>query len=83
MDYGKIYLTEDGGNNSTQQSVPREAGGYYLLRTCATDQNTAWTVGLGVGDGIILHTSDGTTWSSQTAPANWGFTDVSFVDSYH
>jgi photosystem II stability/assembly factor-like uncharacterized protein len=83
IDYGNIYLTEDGGSSWTKQSVPAPAGGYYLLRTCATDQNTAWTVGLGVSDGIILHTTDGTTWSSQTAPANTGFADVSFVDSFH
>ena len=83
IDYGKLYLTEDGGDSWTQQSVPDIAGGYYLLRTCATDQNTAWTVGTGVTDGIIIHTTDGTAWSSQTAPTNKGFYDVSFVDSFH
>lgn len=83
VDYGKLYLTEDGGDNWIQQSVPDIAGGYFLLRTCATDQNTAWTVGLSPSDGIIIHTTDGTTWSLQTAPANRGFSDVSFVGSYY
>ncbi len=83
IDYGKLYLTEDGGSSWAQQSVPPEAGGYYLLRTCATDQNTAWTVGVGASDGIVLHTTDGTEWSSQTTPTNQGFYDVSFVDSFH
>lgn len=83
IDYGKLYLTEDGGNSWTQQSVPDSAGGFYLLRTCATDQNTAWTVGIGPGDGIILHTTDGTTWSLQSAPTNLGLCDVSFVNSFH
>lgn len=83
IDYGKLYFTEDGGDSWTQQSVPDVSGGYYLLRTCATDQNTAWTVGQGVNDGIVLHTTDGTTWSLQTVPANTGFSDVSFVDSFH
>ncbi|MCK5115506.1 MAG: hypothetical protein KAR44_02835 [Candidatus Aegiribacteria sp.] len=83
MDFGMIYLTEDGGNSWTKQSVSGAAGGYYLLRTCATDQNTAWTVGQGGDGGIILHTSDGTIWSVQTAPTNEGFGDVSFVNSFH
>ncbi|MCD4777163.1 MAG: hypothetical protein K8S15_14085 [Candidatus Aegiribacteria sp.] len=83
LDNGGLYLTEDGGDSWTHQSVPGGAHGCYLLRTCATDQNTAWTVGTGIGVGIILHTTDGTTWSSQTAPTNNGFSDVSFVDSYN
>ncbi len=83
VDYGKLYLTEDGGDSWTQQSVPDIAGGYYLLRTCATDQNTAWTAGQGVSSGIIIHTTDGMTWSLQTTPTNAGFSDVSFVDSFH
>ncbi|MCD4700263.1 MAG: hypothetical protein K8S24_00250, partial [Candidatus Aegiribacteria sp.] len=62
---------------------PDIAGGYFLLRTCATDQNTAWTVGISPSDGIIIHTTDGTTWSLQTAPTNRGFSDVSFVGSYY
>ena len=83
MDYGKIYFTENGGDSWTHQSVPDIAHGYYLLRTCATDQNTAWTTGQGIPAGIILHTTDGTTWSLQTVPTNTGFSDVSFVDSFH
>ena len=83
VDYGGIYLTEDGGDSWTKQSVSPEAGGFYLVRTCATDQSTAWTVGLGVGDGIILHTTDGTTWSTQSTPVSVIFSDVSFVDSFH
>ena len=81
MDYGQLFLTEDGGNSWTQQSVPDIAGGYYLVRTCAADQNTAWTAGQGVSDGIIIHTTDGTTWLLQTVPTNEGFSDVSLVDS--
>lgn len=83
VDYGKLYHTADGGDSWVQQSVPDIAGGYYLLRTCATDQNTAWTVGIGPIDGIIIHTADGTSWSLQTPPISVGFCDVSFVDSFH
>jgi photosystem II stability/assembly factor-like uncharacterized protein len=83
VDYGRLYLTIDGGTSWIQQSVPINAGGFYLLRTCALDHNNAWTVGTGIGAGIILHTTDGTTWTSQDAPSNNGLNDVSFVDSFH
>jgi photosystem II stability/assembly factor-like uncharacterized protein len=83
VDYGGIWFTEDGGQSWTKQTVPPAAGGYFLLRTCAVDHNTAWTVGPGAGDGIILNTTDGTTWTEQTGPISAMWSDVSFVGSYH
>jgi tetratricopeptide (TPR) repeat protein len=43
----------------------------------------AWKVGQRVSSGIILHTTDGTTWLLHTVPTNSGFSDISFVDSFH
>ena len=51
----------------------------FILR----NRNTAWAAGVGVGDGIVLGTTDGTTWTVQTIPANSSMWDVSFVDSHH
>lgn len=85
MDYGNIYLTEDGGQSWTKQES--NSGGYYMLRICAIDKNTAWIAGFSQFPplkGIILHTTDGgQTWNEQNYGLDNGLWDVSFVNSYH
>ncbi len=85
MDYGNIYLTEDNGQNWTQQES--NADGYYMLRVCAIDENKAWISGFSAyppNNGIILCTTDGgQTWNEQDYGLDSGLWDISFVNSYH
>ena len=75
----------DNGQTWTQQVS--NASGYYLLRVCALDENTAWISGYTLYPptiGIILHTIDGgQTWNEQDYGLDSGLWDIHFVDSYH
>jgi photosystem II stability/assembly factor-like uncharacterized protein len=54
---GSIYKTIDGGTTWVQQTSPTTA---TLYDVCATDATHAWAVG---SSGVIIYTTDGTTWS--------------------
>lgn len=85
LDYGTIYLTKDNGQTWSKQTSNAE--GYYLLRVCALDENTAWVAGFAQNvpfNGIILHTTDGgQTWNKQDYGLDNALWDIHFVDSYH
>lgn len=86
LDYGNIWKTGDGGVTWTTQSIPPEVSGFFLLRICAIDQQTAWVSGGtaygSTQEGVILHTTDGgSTWTrldDGTQPVLWG---IDFVNS--
>lgn len=84
MDNDRIFKTTDQGQNWNPQTSPSH--GYYLLRICALDQNTAWLAGSELNypfKGLIMHTTDGgQNWIIQDSLSSilW---DVSFVNSYH
>lgn len=83
MDYGKAYLTEDGGQTWTKQNIP---SGDFLLGTCALDTRYAWMAGLSASGnaGSILNTSTGgPSWGLQSIPDCMGLRDVSFVNAHH
>jgi photosystem II stability/assembly factor-like uncharacterized protein len=88
MDYGKIYITSNGGDSWNRQTIPTAAQGFFYLDCCAIDQNGIWIAGHipGAGDGVILHTSNGgAEWGLQVVndPGNSGFRDVHFAGSHH
>jgi len=80
LDYGNIWKTGDGGVTWTVQSIPPDVSGYFLLRICATDPQTAWVSGGtaygSTQEGVILHTTDGggswTRLDNGTYPVLWG-----------
>ena len=87
LDYGNIWRTTDGGETWEYQTVPTVAGGFFMLRITAIDQNTAWVTGgssNGSPEGIILKTTDGgTSWTREddgTLPFLW---DVGFAGEYN
>ncbi len=85
LDYGNIYITNNNGENWTQQKS--NASGYYLLRITAINETTAWVTGSAQFppvDGVLLHTTDGgKTWERVDYGLNSGLWDIYFVDAYH
>ena len=83
MDYGKAYVTENGGQTWIEQNIPISD---FLLGTCALDTRYAWiaTLSPSGGSGSIVSTANGgSNWSSQGIPDCTGFRDVSFVSAHH
>jgi photosystem II stability/assembly factor-like uncharacterized protein len=83
QDYGRVFLTTDGGDNWTEQNVPGDASGCLILRICAFDLSNVWAVGQGPIGGIIIVNVDGGSWVVQPSPASNGLFDVSFAGSHH
>lgn len=82
-DLGKTFVTIDWGDSWTQMNVPGVATGYFLLRICALDAQTAWSAGNGVEPGILVTMTDGFNWSVQSLPTGSRMDDVSFAGSVH
>lgn len=83
MDYGKAYISFNGGISWTQQSIPISD---FLLSNCVLDSQNAWIAGTGAssyGGNILCTVNGGSSWSVQNIPENSGLRDVSFVGAHH
>jgi uncharacterized repeat protein (TIGR01451 family) len=75
---GAVIFSGDAGATWTAQTSPTEVG---LFGVDFVDATHGWAVGWG---GVILATSDGSTWQTQRPSANApSLYDVDFVDTAH
>lgn len=64
-------------NGEVISDIMDPTGNYQYEGVTCFDEKTVWVVGMkayrvnkGLPEGVILHTSDGTTWTSQPLPVN-------------
>ncbi len=75
---GRIYKTEDGGDNWEEQSYDETN---ILMDVCFVDEMTGWAVGEG---GMITHTTDGgDTWIMLESGTTANLHRVFFLDAGH
>ena len=83
MDYGKAYITEDGGTTWTKQDVPTAE---LLLGCCSLNQTYSWIAAqsMNATGGCIVATSNGgSSWTLQYSSDIQTICDVSFVGAQH
>ncbi len=83
MDYGKAYISEDGGASWIKQDIPTAE---LLLGCCSLNHTYSWIAAesMNATGGCIVATSNGgSSWTTQYSSDNQTLCDVSFVDAQH
>jgi hypothetical protein len=76
MQPGLVLRTVDGGTQWTQQSLP---GGARLMALSAVSSSLCWAAGAA---GVILRTTDGSTWQSVASPTTSDITSIAALDDH-